>query len=271
MREWIHLFIAELKKEHRNNFHSSLIYFSLLIWPAIGFITAYYSFKPFQLDGSSPLSRFIDPDHLILFLLTGYLSYIFFWSQVQSAWRMGYERQSGTLEIIFLTPVNRLALVYGRSFSTLVEGVWLFFVFVMLTLFFVDGIAVSSFWSVPFALILLIGTAVIWGGFLNTVFLFSRDAGFLYTILDEPMSIFSGVRIPPLAFPIWGKIFSLVFPLTYTLNIMRKLVMEKAAFSEILPSLAALLVVLLVLVIATAIIIKKAEQHLKKTGNMVLF
>lgn len=271
MIEWYNLFLAELKKEHRNMFHSYLIYFSLLIWPVIGFITAYYSFKPFQLDSSSPLNRFIDPDKLALFLLTGYLAYIFFWSLVQSAWQMGYERQSGTLEIIFLTPVHRLAFVYGRSFSFLIEGVWLFTIFAVLSIFFIGGINVSGFWSIPLAFITLLVSAVIWGGFLNTLFLFSRDAGFLYTILDEPMSIFSGVKIPVMAFPLWAKLIALFFPLTYTLQILRLLVMEGASFTDIVPYLLALLTVLTILVAATVLIIRKAEQHMKRTGNMVLF
>ena len=271
MKNWFQLLITELKKEHQNKFHSTLIYFSLLIWPVIGFITSYYSFKPFQLDEFSPLARFVNPNHLLLFLLTGYLSYMFFWSLVQSAWMMGFERQSGTLEIIFLSPVHRLAFIYGRSISALVESIWLFFVFAVLALFFVDGISVHSFWSVPIAFVLLLVSAVIWGGFLNTIFLFSRDAGFLYTILDEPMSIFSGVRIPPLAFPLWAKLLSLFFPLTYTLHIMRRLIMEKATLYDVLPSLSILLLVLTLLVTFSAVIIKKAEKHMKQTGNMVLF
>ncbi len=271
MINWLYLLFAEVKKEHRNTFHSSLVYFSLLIWPVIGFISAYYSFKPFQLDQKSPMTRFIQPDHLALFLLTGYLAYIFFWSLVQSAWRMGYERQSGTLEMIFLTPVNRLVFIFGRSFSFLVEGVWLFFIFVMLALFFVKGIHISSWLSAPFAFFILLVSAVVWGGFLNAIFLFSRDAGFLYTILDEPMTIFAGVRIPPLAFPLWAKGIALIFPLTYTLYIMRRLVMDGATLIHILPSFVVLIIILMAMVFSTALILKKAESHMKKTGNMVLF
>ncbi len=252
-------------------FHSRLVYFSLLIWPVIGFITSYYSFKPFSLNDNSPITRFVPPDHLVLFLLTGYLAYLFFWSLVQSAWQMGYERQSGTLEMIFLTPVHRLALIYGRSFSSLLESVWLFFTFVIMILFIVEGIQVDGWWSFPFAFFILFISAVIWGGFLNAIFLFSRDAGFFYTILDEPMLIFSGVRIPPLAFPIWAKGLALFFPLTYTLHIIRMLVMEAATFIEILPSFTVLLVVLLVLINISAFVIKKAENHMKQTGSMVLF
>ncbi len=269
--EWISLLWSEIKKEHRNTFHSNLVYFSLLIWPAIAFITAYYSFLPFQRGADSPLARFINPDHLVLFLLTGYLGYIFFWCLVQSAWQMSFERQAGTMEMIFLSPVNRLAFVYGRSFSALAEGVWLFFTFAVLAALMVNGIQINTWWSVPVALLVLLVSAVVWGGFLTAAFLFSRDAGFLYTILDEPMLIFAGVKVPPLALPVWAKMISLCFPLTYTLNILRKLLMEKSTLLEVATQLGILSTVLLLLILLTAVILVLAEKHIKQTGSMVLY
>jgi ABC-2 type transport system permease protein len=271
MKEWLHLLWAEMKKEHRNSFHSHFIYFSLLVWPVIKFVTAYYSFLPFQLGQGSPLGRFIGLDQLALFLLTGYLGYIFFWCLVQSAWQLSFERQSGTMEMIFITPVNRLTFIYGRSLSSLVEGVWLFFTFSLLGLFFIDGIRVSSWVSVPLSFFILLLSAAVWGGFLTVLFLFSRDSSFLYTVLDEPMQIFAGVGIPPLAFPFWAKIISFCFPLTYALHMVRKLLMEGASLWELGRDLGLLVAVLALLVLISAFLLRRAERHMKQTGNMVLY
>lgn len=262
---------AELKKEHRHSFHSKMVTFSLLIWPAILFVTAYYSFAPFRLGADSPLSRFVSPDQLALFLLTGYLGYIFYWCLVQSAWQMSFERQAGTMEMIFISPVNRLTFLYGRSLSSLVQGVWLFFCFALLALMLVGGIHASGWWAIPLAFAILLVSAVVWGGFLSVLFLFSRDSSFLYTVLDEPMLIFSGVRLPPLAFPFWAKLISFCFPLTYALRLVRALVMEGMAFTALLPDLGLLGVVLLLLVTTTLLLVRRAERHMKETGNMVLY
>jgi len=262
---------AEIKKEHRHSFHSKMIYFSLLIWPAIMFVTAYYSFAPFRMGADSPLARFIDPDQLALFLLTGYLGYIFYWCLVQSAWQMSFERQAGTMEMIFISPVNRLTFLYGRSLSSLVQGVWLFFCFVLLALLLVGGIHASGWWAIPLAFLVLLISAVVWGGFLSVLFLFSRDSSFLYTVLDEPMLIFSGVRLPPLAFPFWAKLISLCFPLTYALRLVRSLMMEGAGIAAVGTDLGLLGIVLLLLVAATLFLVKRAERHMKETGNMVLY
>ncbi|MGE5702733.1 MAG: ABC transporter permease [Clostridia bacterium] len=271
MSEWLSLLWAEIKKEHRNSFHSNLIYFSLLIWPVIMFVTAYYSFLPFSLGSSSPLARFIDPDQLVLFLLTGYLGYIFFWCLVQSAWRMSFERQGGTMEMIFIAPVNRLAFIYGRAISSLAEGVWLFLCFVLLAVFFIGGLNINSWWSIPLAFFILLLSAVVWGGLLIVLFLFSRDSSFLYTVLDEPMLIFAGVRIPPLAFPFWAKLISLCFPLTYALDLVRQLLLNGAAPGQVMGELLTLASVLLALVLLTTGLVKLAERRMKRTGNMVLY
>ncbi|MED4586393.1 ABC transporter permease [Brevibacillus choshinensis] len=262
---------AEIKKEHRHSFHSKMVYFSLLVWPVIMFVTAYYSFAPFHMGSGSPLARYVSPEQLPLFLLTGYLGYIFYWCLVQSAWQMSFERQAGTMEMIFISPVNRMAFLYGRSLSSLVEGVWLFFCFVLLALMLIGGIHASSWWAVPLAFLILLLSAVVWGGFLSVLFLFSRDSSFLYTVLDEPMLIFSGARLPPMAFPFWAKLISFCFPLTYALRLVRGLLMDGAPLSALAANMGSLGCVLLALVTATVLLLKRAETHMKETGNMVMY
>ncbi|WP_186579406.1 ABC transporter permease [Aquibacillus kalidii] len=268
---WINGMWAEMVKSHQHNFHSKMIYLSLFFWPVLLFITSYFALKPFDLGSTSPIAEFFDPDDLMLFLLTGYLGYIFFWSLVQSAWQTSYERQTGTLELIFLTPVSRLAFVYGRAAGNLFEAVWLFSVFTVLMLVIVGGMQ-SIVWSaLPLAFVILIVSAVIWGGFLNVVFLFSRDASFLFTILEEPMEFFAGIRLPVAAFPVWGKVIAYIFPLTFVLEMIRGLVVEGKSFTELLSPFAWLVGILSLLFLLTIILLNKAEKNAKETGNMVLF
>jgi len=262
---------AEVVKSHQHNFHNKLIYFSLLIWPALLFVTSYYSFKPFNLSSSSQLSKYIDVNQITLFLLTGYLCYIFFWSLVQSAWNMSYERQAGTLELIFLTPVPRLTVMFARAAGNMLEAVWLFTAFTLFVLLATGHAGEIYWWNVPLAFILLSISAIVWGGFLNIVFLFSRDAGILFTIFEEPMQFFSGVRIPVLAFPLWGKIIAFLFPLTYVLDIFRDLVLNGKGLIQLREQYFMLFCVLALLCTASLLLLRKAEKYAKETGNMVLF
>lgn len=93
---------AEIEKQQKHDYHSAFVYLSLLIWPILGFLEVYYTYKPFSLTGYMGIS---DSKELLAFLGTGFMSYTCFWSMVQNAWSMAnQERKGGTLEITFLSP-----------------------------------------------------------------------------------------------------------------------------------------------------------------------
>ncbi|MEM5597273.1 hypothetical protein AAHB53_15070 [Niallia circulans] len=101
------------------------------------------------------------------------------------------------------------------------------------------------------------------GGFLNIVFLFSRDAGILFTIFEEPMQFFSGVRIPILAFPIWGKAIAYLFPLTYVLDIFRDLVLNGKGFTQMVGQYSLLFSIILILAAASVLLLKRQKPMLR--------
>lgn len=42
---------AEIKKQQKHDYHSAFVYLSLLIWPILGLLEVYYTYKPFSLTG----------------------------------------------------------------------------------------------------------------------------------------------------------------------------------------------------------------------------
>jgi ABC-2 type transport system permease protein len=260
---------AEVVKQHRNSFHSRMVYFSLLIWPIITFFDANYSYKPFNLT-SANWANFHSEQSILSFLIVGLFGSITFRSLVQSAWQMGFERQNGTLEILFLTPANRLALIYGRALGALFENVWMFLIFSVLVVLFVGGISVSDLVYLPFCFLVVLVAALVWGGLLNVVFLFSRDASVLFTILDEPMVLFSGVRIPTFLFPLWAKVISVVFPLTYILVIMRRLLLDEN-LGSLVWNIVGLVISNVTLIGLTVWLLKKAEGNARRNGELSFY
>ena len=113
--------------------------------------------------------------------------------------------------------------------------------------------------------------ALLWGVFLNACFLYSRDTDFLFTILEEPMEIFAGVKVPVVIFPGWARIISCIFLLTYVLEALRQVSLNAASISSIKTTILISLVIIMVLLGATLITIQIVEKHMKKTGNVVLF
>jgi len=53
MKRFLKSVKAEIVKQHKNYFHSKMIYVSLFLWPIISFISAYYSFKPFNIENTT--------------------------------------------------------------------------------------------------------------------------------------------------------------------------------------------------------------------------
>lgn len=260
---------AEIVKQQRHEYHSAFVYFSLLIWPILGFLEVYYTYKPFSLTGYMGIS---DSRELLAFLGTGFMAYTCFWSMVQNAWSMaGQERKGGTLEIAFLSPANRLAMNYGRALGALVQEVWMFCCFCVFILFYSGAIRPGNLFLLPLIFLLLIISSTVWGGMLNAIFMFSRDAEIVMNILDTPMTLFAGTRVPVNCFPGWAKVISMIFPLTYCIQIIRFALNIQAEGKGWTGDLIALAVCLCVMIVITVFITDKAEQHNRKTGELQFY
>lgn len=268
MRKNLLVIKAEIVKQQQHEYHSAFVYFSLLIWPILGFLEVYYTYKPFTLTGYMGIS---DSRELLAFLGSGFMAYTCFWSMVQNAWSMAnQERRGGTLELTFLTPANRLAMNYGRALGALIQEVWMFCCFCVFILLYAGAVHWKNLFLLPIVFFLLLTASTVWGGMLNAVFMFSRDAEIVMNLLDTPMTLFAGTRVPAGCFPVWAKGISLIFPLTYCLNIIRFVLCiqeEKQPFGN----LVGLVICLGIMIAITVVITMKAEQHNRKTGGLQFY
>lgn len=260
---------AEILKQKRHDYHSAFVYFTLLIWPVLGFLEVYYTYKPFEITGYMGIA---DSKELLAFLGTGFMAYTCFWSMVQNAWSMAnQERSGGTLEITFLSPANRLAVSYGKALGALIQEVWMFCCFCVFLFLYTGNLTLDNFIVLPFIFFLLLVSSTIWGGMLNTIFMFSRDASIMMDLFDTPMTLFSGSRIPVKCFPNWAKIISLIFPLTYCIHIIRCVLHVQEEGNLWTTHLAGLGICLGAMVVITVILIRKVEKHNRETGELQFY
>lgn len=270
MRGFIQSLSAEVVKQHQSRTKGKLVFFSMLLWPALALLTSYYAMKPYRTGEGSALSAAIPDGRIPLFLLSGYLVFQLFWTTVHSAWLFELERKQCTLEIIFLTPSSKSAFLYGRSLYSLFNGIWMFAGFAFLTFFWIaDPTEVRWSLLIP-VLFLVVASAVIWGAMLSAVSLFSRDSGILYYIFQAPMELFGGVRIPPSVFPVWAKGLSLLFPVTYSLILVRGSVYGTTG-TLWTAALAIQIAADAALVFLTRVLLERAERHARREGNWSLF
>jgi ABC-2 type transport system permease protein len=264
---------AEALKQHRQIFGSKLVIFSMLVWPVLKLAETYYMLHPLAATPGIaerwPLAA--DPQRLLAFLATGALGFTFFFSLVQSAWHFSIERQTGTLELLFLSPANRLAVVIANGFGALVQNAWLFvcFLVAMFTLLDVVDVAHPGMYAVVFLAMLL--PAIAWGAFLNSLLIFSRDSAFLYTLLDDPMWFASGVRLPTFALPGLVRAFGAVLPLTGSLAVVRGALLDGQGIGDLAGELLGLTALSGLLLLAAVVALRVGEAKAQRTGQLRLF
>ena len=260
---------AEIVKQQQHDYHSWFVYLSLLVWPILGFFEVYYTYKPFEFTEYMGITNHKE---LLALLGTGFMSYTCFWSMVQNAWSMAnQERRGGTLEVTFLSPANRMAMIYGRALGALVQETWMFCCFCIFILFYTKAIHVYNLFLLPLVFVLLLISSTIWGGMMNAIFMFSRDASIIMNLFDTPMVLFSGARIPSSCFPLWGKIISLFFPLTYCINIIRLVLKIQENSRGWLDNMIGLLICLGIMILVTVFLTRKAEAKNRKTGEIQFY
>lgn len=265
MRNWFRICWGETVKQKQNYFNSPMTYVTSLVWPLLNCIMAYYTYSAFD------ISRLVkygisSKKELLIFIFTGLLVYNSFWLMIQSALYIQNERENGTIEIVFLTPCSRLALVYGRALGSIIQNIWMFICFCAVLLL----VGSNSIHLIDLLLgyVILLVSAVVWGGFINSIFLVSRDVDFWFNLCDCPMDLLSGTKIPIAAFPSWLGWASFVFPLTYCLIAIRDIFSShRVQYMNLL----YLGICLVVVIIITKVILCLAEKLNRKTGDLQLY
>jgi ABC-2 type transport system permease protein len=273
MRYATKVFAAEGLKQHRTYFGSPMVVFSMFVWPILQLAVAYYTVRPVigapGVADRWPLAA--EARGVLGFMVTGALGYTFFQSLVQSSFHFSLERVSGTLEQLFLTPVNRLVLVLANGFGALVQNTWLFVCFTTAMLTVVGPVHIANPAMLVVVFVALLVPAVAWGAFLNSILIFSRDATLAFTILEEPMWLICGVRLPMFALPAWMSVLGSLLPLTTSIAVVRGALTDGQGLIELLPELGVLAGFSALLIAATAVILRVGEARAQNTGQLRLF
>ncbi|CCN85941.1 putative ABC transporter, permease protein [Vibrio nigripulchritudo SFn27] len=258
----------EVRKSLLVNFVNKYSIISLVLWPVLAMSTIWFTYQSFDIESLG--IKYIDSyNDLFIFLIIGYTGQICFWNMTQSAWQMSIERVNGTLEMIHLSPTNVFIVCLGRSIGALIQTIWVLALFsVIVTTLLHSGETEISFFSIIFSCLMLILPAICWGVFMNVIFLFTREAGFVFDICDAPMELFSGVKIPIEIFPIWAFSISAIFPLTYSLTIVRCILFDLDMYSS---NIAFVILINTLLMVASLKLTKSALNYSRETGNFDKF
>jgi ABC-2 type transport system permease protein len=248
------------------NREPSWVFFETLL-PMLSVIAYLYIYR-YLSAGSAEADRFVS------FVVLGGAMVAFWLSMLWGiANHIFFEKQSGNLELYFVSPVSPMAMMLGmatgslvstalRASATIVVGVLIF------------G-AVFRVENVPLALLLMVvslGALYCLGMMFASIFLvYGREAEHLTQSLQEPVFFAAGFYYPVLTLPFAVQVAGAIVPLTFALDAMRQLLIEGAA--GLLPlwvEAAALPLMLVGFAVGAHYSIKFMEAKAKRDGRLTL-
>lgn len=269
---FLNVVLASIRMQHKNYFFNKSIYVSLTLWPMLAFFTTYFSYQNFSKEAIFRAIGLSSPEEVFVYLLIGFMGMKAFYVLIQSAWQSAYTtRFTGTLELIYMSPSSQMAIMIGNAIASLLGSLWFLLVFFggMMVLF--KEITYKYGFSLLIGLIILLITAICWGVFLNSLFLSSRDSGFLYTVFQTPVEMFSGAQIPYGLMPMWAKFIGAGMPLTYMIQVLRKVGLYGESYVAVLTELFFALGLSVMLLILSYFILVMTKKKSRKNGSAVLF
>lgn len=258
---------SEVRRTLYNDSINIFYFVSMIFWPIISFVQVNYNLKIFPLN-SIKLPEITTESQFYHFIFVGYCSYVLFQNVVGSCWRLGDERKQGTLSQILMSPINKLSWLYNRAFAMLCSNTWLFLILFFIGNLWFINVNQKNLTRVFLSLVILIFAIWIWGVFISTFFIILRDGTVLFVLLEGPQDTFSGVQVPLAISPNIVRIIGSFFPLSYTISLLREILLKGIYVSTYL---WLFLGVNVILIISSAFILFYGQLYMRKSGNFELY
>ena len=186
------------------------------------------------IPGNPNYFEFVAPGIVAMIVMTAVLTGL--------AASISREKETGTLDGILISPINRLAIILGKAFSQSIRGL-IQGAMVLLLAFLLFGVTVHGN-ILLIALILFMGvfSFVGLGILVSSVAAEQETATQLLFMFQFPMLFLSGVFFPIQLMPQVMQYIAKVIPLTYAITAMRKVMVLGAGFSAVQTELLILLI-----------------------------
>jgi ABC-2 type transport system permease protein len=171
---------------------------------------------------------------------------------------ISHEREVGTLDGMMVAPVNRLAVILGKTLAQTARGILQGSVILALAVI-LFGITIRGSILLIFALLLLGVFSFVGLGVVITSFAKDQETAMMVMMaLMFPMMLLSGVFFPIQQMPWYMQNISQVLPLTYAATALRKVMVLGASISMIATELAVLIGFGVVMTIIAVPVFKRA-------------
>lgn len=206
------------------------------------------------------------------FLLLGMFAFVT-WSGTiwSSGYAIEYERSEGTIAALFLSPVNRAAVVAGYGLGGFV---WMAPTFVVISLL---GWATGAHLLITDPLAAIVSllcfflSALATGFALAGLFILSRRANLMANFLQRPGELLSGALFPRENLPRPLYLLSDCLPVSHALDALRATLLRGATLQATLTPLLLTVGLALLYAVAGIIALRKVEYATKRAGELDLY
>jgi ABC transporter DrrB family efflux protein len=174
-----------------------------------------------------------------------------------TAFALAREKESGTLEQLFVTPVGRGGLVFGKLAPYALLGA-AEAVLVLAVMVFLFGVPIRGDLGLLFALsglFVLCGLAL--GLFVSTLARTQLQAMQFAFVIMLPSVLLSGFIFPSAQMPVAIRALSYILPVTYFVEILRGIVLRGAAAVDLASSITGLAACATILIAVSLLRFKK--------------
>lgn len=204
------------------------------------------------------------------FLIIGQTIFTFF---LGMNWRAGMaiqrERWYGTIEMMLLAPMSRVAWLVGEAFFGLLDSGWTVFLAMVAAIYiFGADFTLPHPGAALLALALTLFAMVSLGLFFAGFYMLSRSAAPLSHAVQAPVRFFAGVQFPIAVLPAALQAVSFAIPVTWGLMAVRASLMEGAGFRELTTTYLALTGFSLVFLALGTWLLHDMERRAKERGSL---
>jgi ABC-2 type transport system permease protein len=183
--------------------------------------------------GLRPSFKAVEGFNYTQFIFPGIIAMSLLFTSIQSAISIIWDREFGFLKEILVAPVPRTAIAFGKAFA----GSTLAVIQGTIILIFAPLVKVPLAWHSVFILIpamFLISFALVGIGIIIASRMTSFEGfGTFMNFLVMPMFFLSGAMFPVSGIPVWLKAIVMINPLSYGVDLLRKIVLGISTFSPV--------------------------------------
>ncbi len=200
-----------------------------------------------------------------------------FWGNVlwSMASQFNWDKQEGLFEIYLTSPASITAILIGMSVGGIVATVPSALIVTLIGWTLFHPVVFASWPAVILTFFLTLASLYALGMMLSSLYLvFGREAESINNVLQEPVSMLSGLYFPSLGsfspFPFALQVVASLIPLTIGMDALRKSLFADQGISAIWPNLLGLVVMAVVLLAASSLSLKALENMGRKEGTVAV-